>query len=125
MSYLQEQIDIETFFQANWTETPIVFENGVSLESNEWVRLTVLSGVAKRVTMGDDPAFRHSGVVFVQIYTALDEGAARAKALADAVENLFREALVGTIRFGVPQVRRGPVSEWYQINVSTDFRRGF
>jgi hypothetical protein len=126
MSYLQEQLDVESFFQIAWTATPAVYENGLSLEENEWVRLTVLNGNSKQVTMGDDPAFRHYGLVVVQIFVRPNIGTGRARELADLVDAMFRNALIANLRFQVPQIRRGPSSpEWYQLNVSTDFHRGF
>jgi hypothetical protein len=126
MSYLQEQIDIEDFFKLAWTENPAVYENGLSLEDPEWVRLTVLNGNAKQVTMGDDPAFRHYGLVVIQIFTKPNIGAGRAKQLADLIDVMFRNALISNLRFGVPQIMRGPSSpDWYQLNVSIAFYRGF
>ena len=128
MSYLQEKNDIEGFIQANWNATPSVFDNGPAPEgAEEWVRWTVpLDGDSKRVTMGDNPAFRHYGSLMAQIFTKPDIGSGRAVELADMVDTLFRERVLGTITFRVPQIRKGPKSpEWFQLNVSTDYYRGF
>ena len=131
MSYLQEKLDIEGFFRSNWPDTPIVFENGESLEDETWVRLTIVNGLARQVSMGDDPAFRYNGVVYVQIYADKGIGTARPLALADKADNLFKNLVLGNLRFKVPQVRREPIKQqvnlrpsWLQINVSTEFYRG-
>lgn len=125
MSYSLEKRNIEEFFIANWSHTPIMFENGESAESGDWVRLTIQNGDAFQASMGDNPAFRHIGVVFVQIYTKTDTGSGRALELADFVDALFRNLTLNNLRFKVPQVRRMPQNaEWFQINVSTEFYRG-
>lgn len=125
MSYLQEKIDIEGFFLTNWPHTPVVFENGESSQADDWVRLTIQNGDAFQASMGDNPAFRHIGVVFVQIFTKTDAGSGRALELVDFVDQLFRNLVLTNLRFKVPQVRRVPSSsEWFQINVSTEFYRG-
>lgn len=125
MSYAQEKKDIEEYFLLNWTETPVVMENGESSESGDWVRLTIQHGDALQVSMGDNPAFRHIGVVYVEIFTATDAGSGRAVELADIADQLFRNLVLTNLRFKVPQVRKVPSeTEWYKINVSTEFYRG-
>jgi hypothetical protein len=127
VGYLAEQSAIETWFTSNWPHTNIVYDNGEVLQDTEWVRISVQPGEAKQVSMGDNPSFRHYGAVFLQIYTAVDTGSGRALELADLAEVLFRNAVVSGIVFKVPEVRKprqGDV-EGYQVNVITDFYRGF
>lgn len=131
MSYLQEKLDIEEYFRTGWTHTPITFENGESFEDEEWVRLTISNGRSFQASMGDNPAFRHYGVVYVQIYTKTNVGSGRALELADFADTMFRNLVLTNLRFKVPQVRRIPNNqrvnlrpEWLQINVSTEFYRG-
>ncbi len=125
MSYLQEKIDIETYFEANWTETPIVFENKTYDGATEWVRISIQNGDAFQASMGDSPAFRFIGVVFVQIFTKTDTGSGRALELVDLVDALFRNLVLTNLRFKVPQVKKmGKSGEMYQTNVSTEFYRG-
>ena len=125
MSYLVEKSDIETLFQELWVHTPVFFENVPVSTDSEWVRLTILNGDARQVTMGDDPGFRYPGVVIVQIRTKKDLGSGRAMELADHVHNMFLNRILGKIRFKVPRIDRGPIDEeWFVINVSVDFYRG-
>lgn len=132
MSYSKEKSDIEGYFASNWPYTPVVFENGISMEADEWVRLTIQHGPARQVSMGDNPTFRHIGFVHVQIYTKTNVGSGRAIELADLVDGLFRNLVLADLRFKVPQIRVAPYDtrinqrpEWYQVNVSTEFYRGF
>jgi Bacteriophage related domain of unknown function len=127
MSYRAEQEAIEEHFTTNWSATFIVYDNGAPPENEtEWVRLTIHNDDALQASMGDDPSFRFWGMFFVQIFTAKDIGAGRAMELADLVDGLYRNAVVSNIHFKVPQVRKVPLvdSEWYQVNVSTEFYRG-
>ena len=125
MSYLQEKLDIEAYFEANWPHTPVVFENGVPDQSSDWVRLSIQNGKAYQASMGDNPQFRFPGVVFVQIFTAKDVGSGRAIDLADKVDALFRNAVISGIQFRVPRVNKIPSdAENYQVNISTAFYRG-
>lgn len=125
MSYLVEKSSIETFFQDNWTETPIFFENTIESRLEEWVRLTILNGDAYQASMGDDPAFRYPGVVIVQIRIRKDLGSGRAVDLADIISEMFTNLVLGAIRFKVPRLDRGPIDqEWFILNVSVDFYRG-
>jgi hypothetical protein len=125
MSYRQEKQDIEDYFIANWPYTPIYFENGESNETGEWVRLSIQHGDAFQASMGDDPAFRHIGVLFLQIFTPTDTGSGRALELADMADILFRNLVLTNLQFKVPQIKKVPSNfEWYQVNVSTDFYRG-
>ncbi len=131
MSYLQEKIDIEKFFADKWTQTNIVYDNGMSLEDDEWVRLSIQHSRSFQASMGDYPAFRHIGVVFLQIFTATNTGSGRAMELADIADGLFRNLVLTNLRFKVPQVKRvshnsriNQRPEWLQVNVSTDFYRG-
>lgn len=126
MSYEAEKSTIETYFQSNWTATPIVFENVKAPDgANEWVRLTIVNGDAFQASMGDNPAFRHIGVVIVQIRTRRNIGSGRAIRLADMVDGLFRLLVLNNIRFKVPRLDRGPIDEeWFINNVSIEFYRG-
>ena len=125
MSYAATKSSIETYFQDNWDQTPVMFDNGESNESGDWVRLVIRNGDAFQASLGDDPTYRHIGVAIVQIFTATDVGSGRALELADLVYTLFRNKYLDGITFKVPQVKEVPnQSEWFQVNVSTEFYRG-
>lgn len=126
MSYAAEKSTIESYFENNWTETPVVFDNVKAPEAlSEWVRLSIVNGDAYQASMGDNPVFRHIGVVIVQIRTRRNIGSGRALRLADQIDSLFRLLVLDNIRFKVPRLDRGPIDEeWFINNVSVDFYRG-
>ncbi len=125
MNYQQEKRIIEEYFKLNWTYTPVMYENKNYIGDSDWVRISIQHGDSFQATMGDDPAFRFIGVVNVQIFTKTDTGSGRALELVDFVDALFRNLVISTIQFKVPQVRKVPsTTEWFQVNVSTDFYRG-
>lgn len=124
MNYSEEKSIIESHFEANWGHTPIVFENGVSMEDDEWVRISILNGDAFQASLGDNPVIRHIGIVVVSIFTKKDEGSGRALQLADLVDSIFRLATISGIVFRVPQIKKIGGVDWYQVNVSTEFFRG-
>lgn len=124
MNYSEEKVAIEQYFESNWSHTPIVFENGESINTSEWVRLTILNGEAFQASLGDNPAFRHIGVVIVSIFIPKDVGSGRALQLADLVDSIFRLATISGIVFRVPQIKKIGGGDWYQVNVSTEFFRG-
>lgn len=125
MNYLQEKSAIEQYFQQNWTHTPIMFENKSYTGDDDWVRISIQHGDSFQASMGDNPAFRVIGVVNVQIFTKTDTGSGRALELVDFVDALFRNLVISKICFRVPQVKKVPSNtEWFQVNVSTDFYRG-
>ncbi|AAX84858.1 possible peptidoglycan binding protein [Xanthomonas phage Xp15] len=124
MSYFQEKLDIENYFKANWPDTPIFYENRTANSTGTWVRLTIQNGDAFQASNGE-VSYRHPGVVFVQIFTKKEVGSGEALKLADKVDALFRSKTLGNIQFKVPQVQKVPsTTEWYQVNVSTEFYRG-
>lgn len=125
MNYQQEKAIIETHFSVNWPHTPVAYENSEESHSEEWVRIVIQNGEAFQASLGDNPVFRYPGIVIVQIFTPNDAGSGRAVELADYVEAIFKNLSISGIQFRVPQVRRvNNETEWYQINVSTDFYRG-
>lgn len=127
MSFLAEQIAIESYFKDNWTYTPIAYEN-VNLNSNsldEWVRLTIrpanpqVAGIS-----GSQLMYRYKGVLFIQIFVREGIGSGRAIQFADYVSGLFRSKYVDGIHFGVPAVTRvGSRDSFFQVNVDVGFYR--
>lgn len=120
-----KQTAIEEFFQDGLSSHQLVFENmgGVSPELfDEYLRLTVQFGDSYRMQIGGQ-AYRHPGLVMVQVMVKEGVGVSRAMVLADEVKDLFLEAVHEGINFQVPYVTKQPVSEegWFQVQVSVPF----
>lgn len=128
MSFLTEQIDIESYFKSKWSHTSIAYDNVEfdPKDETEWVRFVIRNGNARQTSMAhDNPSYRYYGVIYVQIFTRSDIGVGRALKLADYVTVLFRSASVNGIQFKVPSITRvGNMEDsWFQVNVDCPYYR--
>jgi len=136
MTFLEEKVLIETTFKNEWTETPVVFENVVAPMAKEWVRLTIQPAAGKQMTLGDNPEFQHTSVMFIQVFVPIGAGSGRALQLVDIIDGLFRNRQLEGLQFLVPQVTKTtrtssglgsstPVSStgYYLVTVSVTFFR--
>ena len=78
MTYKAEQSAIEARFQANYTETPVKYDNvdykptaGVA-----WVELEVHTGDQMPISLGGpgDTLYRNTGIISIHVRTALNVG---------------------------------------------------
>lgn len=107
MSYAQARRDIETHFASAWNKrTPAGMDGHSFTPSVGSVRLTIIDGEGRQASAGDPGSnlARYAGVVAVQVYTQGGQGTAASRALEDAVCAVFRNADLGSIRFGIPYV---------------------
>lgn len=83
------------------------------VEGTAWVRLTVISGEQRQVSMGKLRRFRRTGVVGVNIYVPVGSGDGRAQELADAVADIFMGRTVNGVIFrGTGLTRVGREGAW-------------
>lgn len=70
------------------------------------VRLTIRSGAAEQMSMGDpgNNVVRHAGVIFIEIFVPGNAGEAAIRPLADAAMDIFRNEVFGGVRCRVPYV---------------------
>ena len=113
---------------ALWTHTATALGNAVfePVSGTPWVRLTVLDGAGRQVTIGSPgkSCDRHDGVIALQIFTPADEGESRARWLADAAAIVFRKQAFDGITCLVPRVTAiGNEGAWFQMNVDFAFWR--
>jgi hypothetical protein len=132
VSYLQEQIDIDSLFATQWAagpNTPIEWDNSDFDPSNAqeaYVSVVVQGISARQVELGKATNnYRHFGDIVVMVFTPVDQGGAAAKTLADAAANIFRSKFIGSgIVTRSPNVSRvGRIGSWFQVNVTTRFHR--
>lgn len=124
-AFLQKFVD-------TWASTGFryTFENETGFSTPEnapWARFTIRHNVANQETQGQsgNRKFNRSGSCFVQIFTPLDEGTKRSKALTAVVVAGFEgDRIIGsTIRFlDVIPRETGPEGEWYQVVVEIVFQ---
>lgn len=129
MSYADERDAICSRFEAHWaSRTPLAWPNrGFAVPpEREWIRLTILDGDTRQVSIGSPGAniHRHSGVIVIQVFVPIDSGTRTARDLADQAAAIFRNQRFDGIRCDVPSVREiGPDGVWFQVNMSCPFRR--
>lgn len=123
MSLLQTQRDIETHFDTNWTETPIVYQNVAYNEVSEFIRLTVLSSDRSQCTMGcNTNLYRTTGVLVIQIFCPLNMGTKRILTIVDLLVTLLQSNVIGSAKFKTPYISfQGSSDVFYQVNLSCPY----
>ena len=126
MSWAAELTAIEARFAAAWGATTRVAYGNVPFTpqtDESWVRLSVQSGDAERITIGQ-ALHRHLGIIFIQIFTPVGRGEKPGRALADTASAVFRDAYFSTILCKSARMTVvGAVGSHHQINISIPFER--
>lgn len=133
MNWDDERAAFELRVSQNFNTVPVQYP-GVPLTppaSGSWVRMVLLPGDVKRISLGDNAIFRERGVLAFMIFVPVKDGTRAALELAQELSDIFHEAHFqhndsGWIRCRVPAVHHvGPSSEgtWYQVNLLTDYER--
>lgn len=119
-------------FADQWgTTTPIAWPNVdfTPTPGQSFVRFWVTDAGASQVSMGDpgNNIYRHSGTLYIMIFTPAGQGDEEALKLADQAAAIFRGwQPQGTgLRFlHAPYVRRAGLEQtWYHLNVLVPFQR--
>jgi hypothetical protein len=108
----QVQTAVETFLTANWSTTPIAFENdGFQPPTNgngdvlPWLLVELNGGLYEQRTLGTGNAttdfWSDSGTVWIHIFVASGSGSLIAKQYGSALASLFQgRTLSPNIQFG-------------------------
>ncbi|MBU0792218.1 MAG: DUF4128 domain-containing protein [Gammaproteobacteria bacterium] len=115
---------IEVRMGANWTTTPIVYENVsyTPTPATPFVRLLIEEVDSKQVCMSTTPCHRITGLIVVMIFVPVNTGTNTIRGYADTIAGIFRNADFSGIKCRSPRiVRVGDIGEWYQVSVFTDF----
>lgn len=116
---------IESRLKANWTTTPIRFEEVPFKETaSPYVALFVLDGEGQQISLGTPAVRRWPAVIMVQVFVPQDTSTKPARVYADTIGAIFDGASFsagasGTIRCRVPSIKPVGVTDgWYQVNVT-------
>ena len=122
----------------NWTATQIAWPNRdfTPPQKASWINVTIQSGDAAQIELGEYATHRHPGIVVVQVFVPANWGDKTALDLADQIAALFRRQRVsfddeqnqvwGTIVFRSPSVRTiGVDGAFFQVNVNIPFVRDY
>lgn len=130
MSYLNEHNQIRGRLNTSWANaTPIAWPNLNFTPPNPqvpWIRLFISDGDSNQIDLGANPAtIRYAGLIFIQVFTKVDEGDAEALQLADSAKNIFHNWCGETVRCRAAKVKviGNDGFGWYQINVAIPFYR--
>jgi len=93
---------IEEYLEANWSATPIVYENTEGANVDEFIIPLIRQLETEREVMGGSTPYKEEYLLYIAIYTRAGIGAGRAETLADALEVIFKEATMSGLVFDVP-----------------------
>ena len=127
MTYVAEQLSLETWWDARWSLTSTSYDNVAFDPSDldEWVRFDNLPDDAKQASMGSGVQYyRHFGIISIQIFVLPNSGATRAILLAETACGFLRSAKIDEVTMFAPFVRKVGVADgWYQLNVMCNYYR--
>ena len=118
--------EIESRMAANWSATPIAYENVPFTPDNDpWIRLTVVNGAGLTLGVtGSTPAVRDSGLISVQVFVPEGTGSQQAKALVDLVLPIYEHTrFSGILAYTATINPAGTFDGWHQTNITIPFRR--
>lgn len=139
MSYAAARAVIEDRIQANWTATPVAWEN-VAFDpaapgdgfpaGGPFLALTVLWGNERQASFGDATnLYRNTGVLQLHIRTAIGTGTAQAHQLLDDAAVLFRGQQIAGFTFwsaspepGEEEREAGGGTGWYRLTMNVPFK---
>lgn len=115
-------------FNTQWgTRTAFTFDNerfDSEKQTDPWVRLSVRHVGGGQDTLGPPGGrkYRRKGQVFLQIFTAVDEGLSVADGHAQFAKPIFEGVSFSGVDFMDFRVREvGPDGKWFQTLVEWDF----
>ena len=135
MSYSAERASIEQRWATQWVtgspsaaRTPTAYENVPyePIEGTSWVRITILNGEGRQLSMGDvgNNTHRYAGVIALQIFTPAGAGSDAGKELADLAAAVFRNQRFDSIYCRVPYISGTSIEgQWHQTNINVPFWR--
>lgn len=131
---------IKARFTANWSETPICYQNGEAADGglfapppdglSAWVYLEVLGAGGQLAGFGGgNHLLRHRGVIFVHVFVPVNSGTATAFTYADAVAAVFQATSFSGVRCSAASMDGGGSGDdkgnWFRVSVSVPFETDF
>ena len=130
MGYKQEQEDIESYFNTEFTAVnpavPIFWSNTpISAQEPPYVELSIVDGDARQASMGGGPnVYRNQGIIVCKLYGVLNEGEGNMRVLVDQITAIFRSKRFSGITTFAPRPDiLGEIDGAYRVNVLTAFQR--
>lgn len=131
-SYEDVRQFVESKMQAEWSETPVEFDNMADAKHTAaWVRIYISTGIGSPTLIGGQrtlgPKVRtdHTGFVSFDIFTPLNSGSGLSNALAQKLEDMFANVRASTtLVFKSSEKRRvGKIGNHFQDILEVEFVR--
>ncbi|RUM97913.1 hypothetical protein EET67_09875 [Pseudaminobacter arsenicus] len=125
---------IEQYLKAQWTATPLVFENephDLPDQPAHWVFVEVFGDTFEQASIGADGRdanlWRETGQIYINVMTERDIGTGQARAYAEQLASLFRGLDIGTLTFGRSSIGAGEPGigdgNYWRMTVTIDWER--
>lgn len=119
-----------TYFQDNYSETPVEFENikfDDAAKKNPFVSFTIRMTNGRSVIRGNGASVRYSGVIFIDVRTPIMTGTKRAYEIADIVADIMHNKRINYLGESLvteaSEVERAVTNdEYYMLPVTIPFR---
>lgn len=130
MNPTQARDEILAKFKEAWDPTgvPVLYSDRAQdvPDDGSWARVTVRHQAGEQATLSDGIGrrrFRHTGTVFVQIFTPFDDGMVESDELATIAKDAFEgEVTPGRVIFRRVRINEiGQDGQWFQTNVLAEF----
>lgn len=106
MGFARVRQDIETYIKANWTYTPIHFDN-VPFDipaDGKWIRVNIIPGTGFPETIGVDGYNLYVGRLSIAVFVPDNTGTATLLSYVDMLRDLFNRKKIGNVVFSAPSV---------------------
>ena len=121
---------IRSRMQANWSATPIVWENAPSepAAGTPFVFFEVLGGDAFQASIGAPSSrlYRHTGVIQAHVFTPVNKGSKDSLQYADSIAAIFRGQTFGGVLCFAPRIGSGAPADddgnWWRVTVTIPFQ---
>lgn len=119
---------VESRIQANWTATPVDYDNTVfTVPTTAWIKVVITDNSTRRAELGTGVKNRRAlGVIFADVYAPVGKGSNAAKVIADSFATLFRDFKTANLTCDEPNVKTlGEKDGWYRLVVGVPYRYDF
>ena len=134
MSSLTAYEAVRNHLEANWTDTPLVFENEewpLPRNTNTFVFVEIFGDSYEQISIGADPQttnqWREYGQVLVHVLVPGGEGTRKAREHAKTIVDLFRGRDIGGLRFRDASIGAGEPGDrdgnYFRMTASLEWER--
>lgn len=104
MSFKSALQSVESHLAANWTNTPIAYENiDFTPPAGSWIKVLLVTEKSSLIGIGATRLRRHAGRILLYCFVPTGDGAQAALELADDVIAVFEGASIGDLVLRTPR----------------------